>query len=67
MTPLERKIALLRAGLRQTDLAEEFGCSAAHVHQVLMGKGHSRPLKRFLARKLKLPVAQLFPTSRRAA
>lgn len=67
MTPTDIKIALLRAGLRQTDLAEEFGCSAAHVHQVLMGKGRSQPLKRFLARKLKLPVGELFPTSRRAA
>lgn len=67
MTPTEIKISLLRAGLRQSDLAREYGCTPVTVHQVITGKGQSRPLKRFLARKLKLPVGQLFPAGRRAA
>lgn len=67
MSPIEIKIALIRAGLKQSDLAYEFGCSPAHVSQVIGGKEQSRPLRRFLARKLKLPVGQLFPVGRRAA
>lgn len=67
MTPTEIKISLLRAGLRQSDLAREYGCTPVTVHQVITGKGTSRPFQVFLARKLKLPVARLFPASRLAA
>lgn len=66
MTPTEIKISLLRAGLRQSDLAREYGCTPVTVHQVITGKGTSRLLQAFLARKLKLPVARMFPRRRAA-
>lgn len=63
MTPTEIKVSLLRAGLSQSELAREYGCSPVVVHQVIMGKGQSRPLKRFLAQRLGVPLKKLFPQS----
>ena len=67
MSPTKIKILLLRAGLKQTDLAREYGCTHVMVHRVVTGKGRSRGIQRLIARKLGIPVKELFPEPRLAA
>ncbi len=61
MSPIDIKILLLRAEIRQADIAREYGCSCAAVNHVVAGRETSRPIQRLIARKLGIPVNRMFP------
>lgn len=68
MSPIEIKVALMRAGHKQSDIARQYGCSPVMVHLVITGKGTSRKLQKFIAKKMGLPPEYVFKfRSRRTA
>ncbi len=48
-------------GVKNKDMALEYGCSEQVVGQVIMGKKTSRPLQAFIERRLGARVGELFP------
>lgn len=61
-TSLEIKIALLRAGVTQDDIAAKFKITKSGVSHILAGR--RKPPKRFhetVARMVKRPRRELFP------
>lgn len=66
MNPLERRVLLLRAGLTQAEIARAYGCSRQHVGQVIWGSSRNPEMRRYIARRLGMRVAQIWPESRRA-
>lgn len=67
MSPLERKVALLRAHITQSEIAREMGVSVSHVSEVLYGRRRSPRIEQAIADALKLPVHDVFePAPERA-
>ena len=60
MPPLERKVALLRAGVTQTAIAREAGVTVSHVSEVMYGRRRSPRIEQAIAGALKLPVESVF-------
>ena len=61
-----RKAAMLRAGLRQTELAAKWGCTKSMVSQLVLGQARSQDLEERFAKAvgrkhsyLFVPAAQL--------
>ena len=67
MNPIERRVLMLRKGIKQADIAREYGCSKVSVHEVIEGKQVSRGIRELLARRLDVSVDRLFPETRRRA
>ena len=65
MTPTDIKVELMRAGIRQVDLARDYGCSPVVIHQVIHGIKTSRGVQRLVARRLRLKISDLWPEPRR--
>lgn len=65
MTPMDRKLELIRAGIEQVTLVEELGVSSAMVSRVVAGKYLASPrgqrIARAIAAKLKRPLLEVFP------
>ncbi|MEA3247226.1 MAG: helix-turn-helix transcriptional regulator [Gemmatimonadota bacterium] len=60
MPPLERKVALMRAGVTQTAIARQAGVTVSHVSEVMYGRRRSPRIEQAIAEALKLPVAAVF-------
>jgi lambda repressor-like predicted transcriptional regulator len=61
MEPLEIKIALLRVGVTQADIARVRKVNPVTVHRVIEGHSISDPIQRLIARALDQPVEKVFP------
>jgi lambda repressor-like predicted transcriptional regulator len=61
MKPLDIRIALMRAGVRQTDIAAAAGVTPGHVACVLDRKSKSDRVQRLIAKALEMSVEQVFP------
>lgn len=61
MTATEIKIALLRAGVSQSDIARECDRTPAAVHNVIYGYNGSATLQAAIARHVGRPVQEVFP------
>jgi predicted transcriptional regulator len=59
-TALERKVALMRAGVTMKEVAEELGVSPPHVSQVVAGKRRSPRVEQAIASKVGKKREQLF-------
>jgi len=60
MTPLEIRIALLRAGTTQAAIARAAGCSKEMVCRVIDGKTVSDRIRRAVAAAIGLPVEHIW-------
>ncbi|WP_321532971.1 helix-turn-helix domain-containing protein [uncultured Desulfuromonas sp.] len=58
----EIKIAMIRYGTSQAEVARTCEVSAAHVHRVILGKSTSDRVQRAIATAIKLDVSEVFPT-----
>ena len=61
MKTIERKVELLKKGVRVADIARELGCSQSHVSLVLSGRSISARVQLAIAEKIGRPVAEVFP------
>jgi len=61
LEPLEIRIALMRAGVRQIDIAQKANVSTASVAGVINKKTTSDRLQRMIARAIDQPVNDVFP------
>lgn len=60
MPPLERKVALMRAGITQSEIARRVGVSNSHVGDVLHGHRRSAQVEAAIADAIGKPVADVF-------
>lgn len=61
MDPLERRIELIRAGVRPTDIARKAGVTSSSVYRVLDNLSTSDRLQRLIAKAIGKPVREVFP------
>lgn len=62
MSPLDRKVALLRREKTVTEIANELGVTISHVSQVINGKRRSPRVEHAVAELIGKPVTQVFPS-----
>lgn len=67
MTPLDIRVALLKAGISQASIAREYGCTRASIGNVIDRRMVSRPLQELIARRLGRTVSEVFPERNRRA
>jgi transcriptional regulator with XRE-family HTH domain len=61
MKTIERKVELLKKGVRVADIARELGLSGSHVSLVLSGRSISARVQQAIAEKIGKPVSEVFP------
>lgn len=69
LSPLDRKIALLRAGVTMSEIARQLDppVSANHVSKVIAGERRSPRIERAIAEAIDLPEDAVFPARSDAA
>ena len=67
MSPLEIKAELIRSGTSQTELAKKLGVTPAFVNQVISGVRHTDRVRRLIAKAIKKPTAEVWPSEKKAA
>ena len=67
MTPTDRKILLLRANVKQADIARDLNISQATVYKIIHDQKTSRRVRDAVARALDLPIEELWPQAKKAA
>jgi len=67
MTPTERKVLLLRAGITQTDIARELGITKNSINQEIHDRRTSKRIRKAIARAVDRPVEELWPQAKKAA
>lgn len=60
MTPVEIRVAILRASTTQAEIARTVGCSRAMVCQVIDGKFVSDRIRRAIADAIRIPVENIW-------
>jgi hypothetical protein len=63
MTALERKVALILAGVKMKEIARQLGVSGVHVSLVVRGLRHSPRVQRAVADAIGKPVHEVFPVA----
>ncbi|WP_366918223.1 helix-turn-helix domain-containing protein [Algiphilus sp.] len=61
MKPVDIRIALLRKGVTNVQVANDLGLSPKTVSNVIRGHGYSSRVARRLSEVTGIPVARLFP------
>jgi len=61
MTPLDRRIALMKAEIKPVDIATAAKVSRATVSKVLDGLTTSDRIQRLIAKAISKPVEEVFP------
>ena len=61
MNPLDIRIELMRAGVKQADIARKAKVSDAHVSRVIDGDSTSDRVQKLIARAIGKPVSEVFP------
>jgi len=61
MDPLEIKIELMRARVKQVDIARKANVTETHVGRVIGGKSTSDRVQRLIAKAIGKPVSMVFP------
>lgn len=63
LTPVDRKIALIRKGVRMSDIAKQLDppVSPNHVAKVVAGERRSPRIEAAIAEVIGLPVRRVFP------
>jgi len=61
MTPIEIKIELLKAGVRQNQIAKKFGFTTSLVNQVVQGIRPARHVREAIAEAIGKPIEELWP------
>lgn len=61
MSPTDLRVALLRAGVRQMDIARACGSAPANVYAVVHGKTRSLRIERAIASALGLSLVEVWP------
>jgi len=67
MTPTERKVLLLRAGIKQAEIARELGVTQSTVYKIIHDLKASRRVREAIARAVDKPVKELWPQEARRA
>lgn len=67
MTPMDRKVELMRREKKLTDIAKQLEVSVNHVSQVVAGKRRSPRVEEAVAQVLGKPVTQVFEPSQTVA
>ena len=65
MSPIERRIALIKTRIKLTDIANGYGCSVAAVTRTLNDNMTSRPLLQYINRLVGIPAKRIFPENAR--
>lgn len=60
MTPVEIKIELMRRGITQQEIADELNLKKSVVSLCIHGHRRCPPVRRAIARKLKMPMNKIF-------
>lgn len=60
MTPNKIKSLLIEKGIKQSDIADEFGVTRGSVSGVINGHSNSKRIKRHIAQQLQLPYAEVW-------
>ena len=60
MTPVEIRVAILRASTTQAEIARRVGCSRAMVCQIIDGKLVSDRIRRAIAEAIRIPVENIW-------
>jgi len=63
MDPVEIKIALMRAGVTQADIARQEGVSINAVHLVVHGRAVSDKIRRAIAAAIKTDIKLIWPST----
>lgn len=61
MSPVEIRISLIRAGIRQADIAKKTGVSRALISAVLCGLNRSLRAEQAIADAIGRPLSEVFP------
>lgn len=61
MEPLDIRIALMKAGVKQREIARKAVVTDQHVGKVIDGKSSSDRVQRLIAKAIGQPVALVFP------
>lgn len=61
-TPTEIKIAMIQCGSSQAKVARKCDVTAGHVHRVIQGQSTSDRVQKEVAKAIRLPVTEVFPT-----
>lgn len=67
LSPLDRKIALMRAGITMSDIARGLGVTPGHVAQVVNNDRRSGNVESAVADAIGLPVGEVFESVNREA
>jgi len=67
MTPLDRKVALIRRGVSMADVAADLDVSRQFVSDVVRGNRRSDRVEEAVAKALGLPRTEVFPPEVAAA
>jgi transcriptional regulator with XRE-family HTH domain len=59
------KIALLKRGIKQIELAQRLGLSLSQVNMIINGRRKTRWIQEAIAKELQMKVCDLFPTEER--
>ena len=65
MSPIERRIALLKARIKLTDIARGYGCSVVAVTRTLNDDMTSRPLRQYISGLVGISEKRMFPENAR--
>jgi lambda repressor-like predicted transcriptional regulator len=63
MDPKEILVAMLRSGVRQTDIARELGVTKQHVHMVLYGRVVSHRIRKAISEATDIELEILWPST----
>jgi transcriptional regulator with XRE-family HTH domain len=63
LSPIDRKVGLLRRGVTMSEIARELEVSPHHVSRVVSGERRSPAVEQAVAKALGLPVARVFLTA----
>ena len=61
MKPLDRRIALMRTGVRPIDIARQVGVNPTAVYRVLDDLSVSDRIQKKIAKAIDTPVEEVFP------
>lgn len=67
MTPIDRKVELLRKGKSMSDIARALEVTPGHVSQVVAGERRSPRVEAAVAAAIGRPVQAVFPAGKRDA
>ena len=63
MSPMDIRIAMLRSGVTQMDIARELGVAKTAVYLVIEGKAVSHRIREKISERVKIDIRRIWPST----